>query len=44
MGEIMELSSMDELIRSPKHPYSQALFKAVPVPDHQPLFTISSRL
>ena len=33
MGEIMELSSMDELIRSPKHPYSQALFKAVPVPD-----------
>lgn len=33
MGEIMELSSMEELIRSPKHPYSQALFKAVPVPD-----------
>jgi len=33
MGEIMELSSMEELIRSPKHPYSQALFAAVPVPD-----------
>ncbi len=33
MGEIMELSSMEELIRSPKHPYSQALFKAVPTPD-----------
>lgn len=33
LGEIMEISSMEELLRNPKHPYSQALFSAVPVPD-----------
>ncbi len=33
LGEIMELSSMKQLIESPKHPYTQALFSAVPIPD-----------
>lgn len=33
LGEIMELSPMDQLIENPKHPYTQALFTAVPIPD-----------
>ncbi len=50
LGEIMELSSMKQLIESPKHPYTQALFSAVPVPDpnsavhHKPLLLKSMEL
>lgn len=35
LGEIMEFSTMEALLKNPKHPYSQALFSAVPVPDPQ---------
>jgi len=33
LGEIMELSSVSELLNNPKHPYTQALISAVPIPD-----------
>jgi len=33
VGEIMELSNVDELLKNPKHPYTQALISAVPIPD-----------
>ncbi len=33
LGEIAELASRDELYKAPRHPYSQALLSAVPVPD-----------
>ena len=33
LGRIMELSAVDELYSDPKHPYTQALLSAVPVPD-----------
>ena len=33
LGRIMELSSVDDLYNDPKHPYTQALLSAVPVPD-----------
>ncbi len=33
LGEIMELSDLGELLNNPKHPYTQALISAIPIPD-----------
>ena len=33
MGRVMEIAGRDELFSSPKHPYTQALISAVPIPD-----------
>lgn len=33
LGEIVEEGPIDEVIGSPKHPYTRALIKAVPIPD-----------
>lgn len=33
LGQVVELSSTDELFRAPKHPYTRALLEAVPIPD-----------
>jgi oligopeptide transport system ATP-binding protein len=33
LGNMMELASSDSLYATPKHPYTQALLSAVPVPD-----------
>ncbi|WP_432822196.1 ABC transporter ATP-binding protein [Trichloromonas sp.] len=33
LGRIVELSDAEELYRAPRHPYSEALLNAVPIPD-----------
>ncbi|HEX3044491.1 MAG TPA: ABC transporter ATP-binding protein [Bacillota bacterium] len=33
LGQIVELTGVDELFESPRHPYTEALFSAIPVPD-----------
>ena len=33
LGRIVELTDVDELFSNPKHPYTEALFSAIPIPD-----------
>jgi oligopeptide transport system ATP-binding protein len=33
LGRIVELSDVETIIRAPKHPYTQALIQAVPIPN-----------
>ncbi len=35
LGEIVEIAGADEVVMSPRHPYSEALLSACPIPDPQ---------
>ena len=41
VGKIVELASKDDIFKQPKHPYTEALFSAVPNPDP---FTVKARI
>jgi oligopeptide/dipeptide ABC transporter ATP-binding protein len=45
-GQLVELGTADEVLRAPRHPYTQALVEAVPSPDHPPgsLVTVGGRV
>jgi peptide/nickel transport system ATP-binding protein len=33
LGQIVEAANREEIFKNPKHPYTQALFSAIPIPD-----------
>ena len=33
LGHVMEIAAQEQLFRTPRHPYTQALLEAIPVPD-----------
>ena len=33
LGQVVEMADCEELYKNPLHPYSQALFSAIPIPD-----------
>ena len=35
LGHVVELADANELMSDPKHPYTQSLLSAVPIPDHK---------
>ena len=45
-GQLVELGTAETVLRSPSHPYTQALVEAVPSPDHAPgaLVTVGGRV
>jgi oligopeptide/dipeptide ABC transporter ATP-binding protein len=45
-GQLVEVGSAANVLRAPRHPYTQALVEAVPSPDHAPgsLVTVGGRL
>jgi oligopeptide transport system ATP-binding protein len=49
LGRVMEVASRDELYANPRHPYTQALISAVPIPDpdreaNKPRIVLTSEL
>jgi oligopeptide/dipeptide ABC transporter ATP-binding protein len=45
-GQLVEIGSAANVLRAPRHPYTQALVEAVPSPDHAPgsLVTVGGRV
>ena len=48
LGQVVEIADSDELFEHPTHPYTQALLKAIPIPDismrHKPIETIKGEI